>query len=85
MKRSKLDAFDISIEGLDVWKVFLESRGLYIPVLKNSSKTLFSLVATTSLLIGSPIMRAICPAQIFPKFPVGTVKLTTSFFLVTAR
>ena len=36
--------------------------------------------------MGKPIILAMCPAQIFPKFPVGTVKSTTSALpLVTAK
>src|SRR3954466_6279743 len=47
-----------------------------MPVRKNSSSTSFSLVAATSLSIGRPIMRATWPAQMLPKLPEGTVKLT---------
>jgi len=37
-------------------------------------------VATTSLAIGNPIMRAMCPAQTLPKLPEGTVNDTRSSF-----
>ncbi|MNT86247.1 hypothetical protein D3C72_2265150 [compost metagenome] len=43
---------------------------------KNSSNTSFSLVATTSLSMGKPMLRATWPAQTLPKLPLGTVKLT---------
>ena len=77
-KRSKFEAFDISIDGLEVCRVSAVLRGRYLPVLKNSSSTSFSLVATISCLIGNPIMRAICPASTLPKLPDGTANETFS-------
>ena len=51
---------------------------LYVPVLKNSVKTLFSFDAHSSLLIGKPSFLAKKPAKISPKLPVGTLKLILS-------
>ena len=83
-KRSKLLALEMSIDGLEVSCVSALPRTRYTPVLKNSSKTSFSLVATTKVSMGKPIMRATWPAQILPKFPLGTVKLTFCELLVVA-
>ena len=83
-KRSKLDALEMSIDGLDVSCVSVLARTRYDPVRKNSSSTSFSLVATTSWEIGRPIMRATCPAQTLPKLPDGTAKLTVSPLAVVA-
>ncbi|MNW17751.1 hypothetical protein D3C71_2170490 [compost metagenome] len=58
MKRSKLDALEMSIDGLEVTQVLAVPRGAYLPLLKNSSSTSFSLVATIRRCTGSPIWRA---------------------------
>lgn len=86
MKRSKLEALEMSMEGLEVCRVSADPRGRYTPVRKNSSSTSFSLVATMSWWMGKPIMRAMWPAHTLPKLPEGTEKLTCSSLLrVTAN
>ena len=85
MKRSKLDALPMSIDGLEVACVSRPERTRYVPVRKNSSSTSFSFVAATSRLIGSPIMRATWPAQTLPKLPEGTLKLAASAPCSVAR
>jgi hypothetical protein len=55
-----------------------------VPVRKNSSSTSFSLVASTSWSMGRPIMRATWPAQMLPKLPDGTAKLTFSALALVA-
>ena len=74
-KRSKFDAREISIDGLEVFSVSAELRTRYSPVRKNSSSTSFSFVATMRRSIGRPICLAMWPAQMSPKLPVGTEKL----------
>ena len=63
-----------------MWNVSAALRTRYTPVRKNSSSTSFSLVATTKVRIGRPIMRATWPAQMLPKLPDGTAKDTLSSF-----
>src|SRR5690625_5987563 len=72
MKRSRLEAFEMSIDGDEVASVFAAERGSYLPDRKNSSSTLFSLVANTSVSMGRPICRANCPEKMLPKLPEGT-------------
>src|SRR5690625_273261 len=76
MKRSRFEALEISIDGDEVARVLAAERGSYLPERKNSSSTLFSLVASTRVSMGSPIWRASCPANTLPKLPDGTAKET---------
>ena len=64
------------MDGDEVSNVSAEDRTRYTPVRKNSSNTSFSLVATMSLSIGTPICLAMWPAQMSPKLPVGTLNDT---------
>ena len=62
MNRSRLEAFEMSMDGLDVARVASRGRGAYTPVRKNSSRTLFSFVARMRRRMGTPMLRARCPA-----------------------
>ena len=57
-KRSKFEALEMSIDGLEVTWVSAALRGRYTPLRKNSSSTSFSLVARISFATGRPIWRA---------------------------
>ena len=77
-KRSKFEALEMSIDGLEVATTSALRRPPYRPVRKNSSRTSFSLVATMRRRIGSPIIRATWPAQTLPKLPLGTANETSA-------
>src|SRR3546814_15172062 len=64
------------MDGLEVAWVCAADRGRYTPVRKNSSSTLFSLVARTRRRMGRPIRRAKWTARILPKLTDGTANDT---------
>ena len=71
----------ISIDGeIVTWNALFLS---YVPVRKKSYSTLLSLDAHTKCPTGSPIFIAYQPARISPKFPVGTVKFSSSPNLIS--
>src|SRR3989344_628194 len=78
--RTKFDGFPTSI-AFEI--VFFDFLGANLPVCRYSGTTLFAFVAATKRAIGTPAFFAISPANRFPKFPEGTMKV--GFFLKPPR